>query len=167
MPILRQRELDIISSHPQQTERLGAALGKLLRAGDRICLSGDIGAGKTVFSRGIGQGWGAAVPLTSPSYNLAHEHQRAADDQRLCHLDFYRISGAAEAQSMGLDDILDSQAVAVFEWPERIQDILPPRHLWIDIKVIETSRRNFVFEAHGRRYETLIDEYQRLIFSSR
>ena len=166
MPILRQRELDIISSHPQQTERLGAALGKLLRAGDRICLSGDIGAGKTVFSRGIGQGWGAAVPLTSPSYNLAHEHQRAADDQRLCHLDFYRIS-AAEAQSMGLDDILDSQAVAVFEWPERIQDILPPRHLWIDIKVIETSRRNFVFEAHGRRYETLIDEYQRLIFSSR
>lgn len=167
MPILRQRELDISSSHPQQTERLGAALGKLLRAGDRICLSGDIGAGKTVFSRGIGQGWGAAVPLTSPSYNLAHEHQRAADDQRLCHLDFYRISGAADAQSMGLDDILDSQAVALFEWPERIQDILPPRHLWIDIKVIETSRRNFVFEAHGQRYETLIDEYQRLIFSSR
>lgn len=167
MPILRQSELDIISSHPQQTERLGAALGKLLRAGDRICLSGDIGAGKTVFSRGIGQGWGVTLPLTSPSYNLAHEHRRQADGEDLYHLDFYRISGAEEAELMGLDDILDSEAVAIFEWPERIQGILPPCHLWIDIKVIETLRRNFVFEARGRRYETLLDEYRKSLFGSR
>lgn len=167
MPILRQGELDIISSHPRLTEEFGAALGKLLRPGDRICLSGDIGAGKTVFSRGIGQGWGATVPLTSPSYNLAHEHQRQADAACLYHLDFYRIGGAEEAESMGIDDILDSEAVAIFEWPERIEAILPPCHLWIDIKAIETLRRNFVFEARGRRYETMIDEYRRLLFGAR
>lgn len=167
MPILRQGELDISSSRPRQTERLGAALGKLLQAGDRICLSGDIGAGKTVFSRGIGQGWGVTVPLTSPSYNLVHEHRRQADADGLYHLDFYRISGAEEAELMGLDDILDGEAVAIFEWPERIQGILPPCHLWIDIKVIETLRRNFVFEARGRRYETLIDKYRQLLFGSR
>ena len=167
VPILRQGELEIISSHPEQTERLGASLGRLLHSGDRICLSGDIGAGKTVFSRGIGAGWGAAVPLTSPSYNLVHAHQRPVDAERLYHLDFYRVGGAEEAELMGLDDILDSKAVAVFEWPERIQDILPRCHLWIDIKAAAAWRRHFVFEARGRRYETLVDEYRQSVFGSR
>ncbi len=167
MPILRQGELDIISSHPQQTERLGASLGKLLHPGDVVCLSGDIGAGKTVFSRGIGQGWGVTIPLTSPSYSLVHEHRRPEDEARLYHLDFYRLRGAEEAALMGLDDILDEGAVVIFEWPERVQDILPPCHLWLDIKVPEILKRNFVFEAQGARYQTLLDEYTQSIFGSR
>ena len=83
----------------ERTASLGAALGRLLTPGDVLCLSGELGAGKTVFSRGIGAGWGATVPLTSPTYNLAHEHERQQDRARLYHLDFYRISCAREAET--------------------------------------------------------------------
>ena len=154
--------MDIISRHPQETEKLGASLGGLLRAGDRICLSGELGAGKTAFSRGIGAGWGAATPLTSPSYTLAHEHQRG-DGEGLYHLDFYRISGPAEAELMGIDDILDSRAVVIFEWPERVQSILPTCHLWVDISVIESWRRRFVFAAQGERHQALLNEYRKRV----
>jgi tRNA threonylcarbamoyladenosine biosynthesis protein TsaE len=75
VPIFREGELDILSHSADQTERLGMRLGALLQAGDVICLSGDMGAGKTVFSVGIGKGWGALTPLTSPTFNIVHEHQ--------------------------------------------------------------------------------------------
>ena len=164
MPILHQDRLNIISRRPQQTEELGAALGRLLQAGDRICLSGELGAGKTAFSRGIGIGWGAVIPLTSPSFNLAHQHQ-GRGGERLYHLDFYRIRDAEEAESMGLDDILEDAAVVIFEWPERIKAILPAGHLWADIRATKTWERRFVFAAHGRRHQKLLDDYRRQVES--
>ena len=164
MPVSHQDRLDIISRRPQQTEELGAALGRLLRAGDRICLSGELGAGKTAFSRGIGIGWGAVIPLTSPSFNLAHQHQ-GRDGERLYHLDFYRIRGADEAESMGIDDILEDAAVAIFEWPERIKAILPPGHLWADIRAAGTGERRFVFSAYGRRHQKLLADYRQQVES--
>lgn len=167
MPILREGELDIISNNPEQTKRLGTRLGKLLQAGDIICLSGDMGAGKTVFSSGIGEGWGATSPLTSPTYNLVHEHKRKADKVRLYHLDCYRLNSVDEADSIGLDDILESDGVVIFEWAERIEDILPENYLWIDIKVTDPLRRNFIMEAEGKRYNTLVDTYKRLVFGTR
>jgi len=166
VPILRDGELDIISHSPEQTKRLGARLGRLLRAGDVVCLSGDMGAGKTVFSSGIGEGWGAEVPLTSPTYNLVHEHRRKADKERLYHLDCYRLSGVDEADTIGLDDILDGDGVVIFEWAERIEDALPDTYLWIDLKVNDASRRNFFIEAEGKRYEKLVDKYKQLVFGT-
>lgn len=167
MPILREGELDIISNSPDQTKRLGARLGKLLRPGDVICLSGDMGAGKTVFSSGIGEGWGADTPLTSPTYNLVHEHRRKADQQRLFHLDCYRLRGIDEVDTIGLDDILDGDGIVIFEWAERIEDVLPDQYLWIDFRVTEVSRRNFFIEAEGKRYELLVNEYKKLVFGTR
>jgi tRNA threonylcarbamoyladenosine biosynthesis protein TsaE len=166
VPILRDGELDIISHSPEQTKRLGARLGRLLHAGDVICLSGDMGAGKTVFSSGIGEGWGTETPLTSPTYNLVHEHRRKADKQRLYHLDCYRLNGVDEADTIGLDDILDGDGVVIFEWAERIEAALPAHYLWVDLKVNDVSRRNFFIEAEGKRYETLIDKYKKLVFGT-
>lgn len=167
MPILREGELDIISTSPEQTKRLGTRLGKLLRPGDVICLSGDMGAGKTVFSSGIGEGWGADIPLTSPTYNLVHEHHRKADKQRLYHLDCYRLSGVEEVDTIGLDDILDGDGIVIFEWAERIEDSLPEHYLWVDVKVMDMSRRNFFIEAEGNRYESLVDNYKKLVFGTK
>ena len=167
MPILRDSELDIISNSPEQTKRLGTRLGRLLRPGDVICLSGDMGAGKTVFSSGIGEGWGADTPLTSPTYNLVHEHHRKADKERLYHLDCYRLNSAEEVETIGLDDILEDNGVVIFEWAERIEDALPDTYLWVDLKVTDVSRRNFFIEAEGERYESLVDEYKRLVFGSK
>lgn len=164
MPILREGQLDIISHNHEQTARLGSKLGALLLPGDVICLSGDMGAGKTVFSTGIGKGWGAIPPLTSPTYNLVHEHHRLGDQQRLYHLDCYRLSGVMEAEQIGLDDILDGRGIVIFEWPEHIEPILPAQRLWIELRVLENARRNFIFEAVGKRHEELINKFREFAF---
>jgi tRNA threonylcarbamoyladenosine biosynthesis protein TsaE len=164
VPILRAGELDIISHSAEQTRRLGIRLGTLLEANDVICLSGDMGAGKTVFSAGIGKGWGAKNPLTSPTFNLVHEHTRDGDKQRLFHLDCYRLQSVDDADSIGLDDILSGRGPVILEWPEHIEPILPTERLWIELRVLEATRRNLIFEATGERYETLVAKFRALTF---
>lgn len=161
MKILRQAEWHTISETTQRTEALGAALGHLLAPGDVVCLAGELGAGKTVFSRGIGAGWGATAPLTSPTYNLVHEHNRRADRTRLCHLDFYRISGAREAETVGIYEILESGAIVIIEWPERVLDILPDQRLWIDIMTREDDERDLQFVSRGERHAALLIDLRR------
>ncbi len=164
VPILREDELDIISHSPEQTQRLGARLGKLLQSGDVICLSGDMGAGKTAFSAGIGQGWGAAIPLTSPTFNLVHQHRRKEDEQRLSHIDCYRLHDAADAETIGLDDILDGNGPVILEWAERIDSVLPHDRLWIELRILEQTRRNFIFEGVGEHYKKLVAEFREQAF---
>lgn len=164
MPILREGELDIISHSPEQTRRYGIRLGRLLRAGDVICLSGDMGAGKTVFSTGIGEGWGSQKKVTSPTYNLVHQHNRANDDTLLYHLDCYRMQSIDEVDTIGFDDMLDSKGIIVIEWAERIEDALPADHLWIELRVVEENRRNFILEATGQHYQKLVDDFKNAIF---
>ena len=163
----RQDEWHTISETALRTEALGAALGGLLKPGDVICLSGELGAGKTVFSRGIGAGWGAAPPLTSPTYNLAHEHNRRADQTRLYHLDFYRISGARDAETVGIYDILEDSQIIIFEWPERVLDILPDQRLWVDILLRNDGGRDLRFSAQGQRHAALLHEFRRAVVMTR
>ena len=164
MAILKSGELDIITHSAEQTQRLGARLGGLLKPGDVVCLSGDMGAGKTVFARGIGVGWGAREAVTSPTFNLVHEHRRVRDDQRLFHLDCYRLNGAGDTDAIGLDDILDGDGPVIFEWPERIEKVLPRSRLWVDLRILENNRRNLIFQGHGKRYTELIAKFRELTF---
>jgi tRNA threonylcarbamoyladenosine biosynthesis protein TsaE len=164
VPILREGELDIISHSVEQTQRLGTRLGALLQPGDVICLSGDMGAGKTMFSVGIGRGWGAINPLTSPTFNLIHEHRRQKDSIRLYHLDCYRLRSAEEAEQIGLDDILDGRGPVILEWPEHIEAALPPQRLWIELRILEPTRRNFIFNAVGQRYVELLKSFREAAF---
>ena len=164
MPILKEGELDIISHSVEQTQRLGARLGSLLQAGDIVCLSGDMGAGKTVFSTGIGQGWGAKTPLTSPTFNLIHEHRRDHDSQRLYHLDCYRLETNFDAESIGLDDVFSGRGPVILEWPEHIEQILPRQRLWIELRILEQTRRNFIFEGVGGHYEALVRKFREHTF---
>jgi tRNA threonylcarbamoyladenosine biosynthesis protein TsaE len=160
VPILKEGELNIISHSAEQTERLGVRLGTLLQAGDVICLSGDMGAGKTVFASGIGKGWGAIDAITSPTFNLVHEHRRETDTQTLYHLDCYRLKSADEAETIALDDILSGRGPVILEWPEQIMAALPKQHLWIELRITEPTRRNVIVEAHGKRYEQLLSEFR-------
>lgn len=164
MPILREGELDIISHSVEMTTRLGMRLGALLDAGDLVCLTGDMGTGKTVFSSGIGRGWGTVSPVTSPTFNLVHQHRRKKDNQLLYHLDCYRLHDVDEVDSIGLDDILNDRAAVVVEWAERIETVLPEERLWVELRVIEESRRSFIFEATGERYQKLLEEFRRNSF---
>ncbi|MDQ7026843.1 MAG: tRNA (adenosine(37)-N6)-threonylcarbamoyltransferase complex ATPase subunit type 1 TsaE [Anaerolineae bacterium] len=164
MPILLEGELDIITHSAAQSARFGARLGKLLQPSDIICLSGDMGTGKTIFATGIGHGWGAKIALTSPTYNLVHPHKHDADKTILYHLDCYRLQNADDTDSIGLDDILDSDSIAIIEWAERIDEALPHDRLWVDMRVIEDMRRSFRFQAEGERYQQLIDDFRAAIF---
>lgn len=166
MPILHEDELDIISHSVEQTQRLGTRLGALLQAGDVICLSGDMGAGKTAFAAGIGKGWGATLPLTSPTFNLVHEHRREKDNLRLFHLDCYRLSGPEDVDGIGFDDLFDRHGPMIIEWPERIEAALPRRHLWIELRILEPTRRNFNFEGYGERSRELIRRFRELTFGA-
>ncbi len=164
MPILREGELDIISLSADQTQRLGMRLGQLLQPGDIVCLSGDMGAGKTVFAAGLGTGWGASTPLTSPTYNLVHQHRREADGTHLHHLDCYRLHGEHDADSIGIDTILDGNGVVVIEWAEQIEATLPEGRLWVELRVVDETRRNIIFEGEGQHYLDLVEQFRQAAF---
>lgn len=170
MVLLEEHMLEFISRSVEQTQRLGARLGMLLHGGDIICLQGPLGSGKTCLTQGIGRGWGAQQPLVSPSFVLIREYARSEDEQRLYHVDLYRISGAQEAWSLGVDDFLGQEhAVSVIEWAERAEALIPPEHLWIKLDFVESAdavRRHLWFSAQGQRHRALLREFRETAFGA-
>lgn len=164
MPILDEHKLDVMSHSAAQTHRLGVRLGELLRSGDLICLSGELGTGKTTFIAGVGRGWGVTQPLTSPTFILVNEYPRPGDRLKLYHVDCYRVQDAREALDFGLTEILDAPGVVLIEWAERIQSVLPPQRLWITLRHVAETKRGLLFEASGARYERLLAEFRRRAF---
>ncbi len=164
-PILDDHSLEFVSRSPEQTRRLGARLGQLLRGGEVVCLEGSLGAGKTVLAQGIGRGWGATEPLISPTFVLMRQHRRPTRDQLLLHVDFYRVQGLEEAQGLGLEDWLESpEVVVVVEWPERAPEVLPEERLWIRLDFAGEARRLVLITAHGPSYQTMLREFRRITF---
>ena len=162
MPILNPHTLEFTSRSPDQTRRLGIRLGALLRPGDLLCLSGDLGAGKTTLVQGLAQGWGSLNHVSSPTFVLCNEYQRP-DGQVLYHLDAYRLANALEAVDLDLDAMLDNGAMAV-EWPERIQAALPLERLWLKLRYIAEEQRGMTFTPEGRRYEKIVTEFRHQSF---
>lgn len=161
MPILDARSLEFFSRSPEQTRRLGARLGALLEPGDVICLSGDLGAGKTTFVQGLAQGWGSLDLVSSPTFVLVNMYRRP-DGQRLYHLDAYRLANALEAEDLDLDLMIE-QAPLVVEWPERIQAVLPANRLWITLRYLTDEQRGMVFTSHGGRFEEILADFRKRI----
>jgi len=164
MPILDERTLDFVSHSAEQTQRLGVRLGELLRSGDLVCLSGDLGTGKTTFAAGVGRGWGALQPVTSPTFILVNEYPRPGDGLTLYHVDCYRVENAREALDFGLAEILDSAGAVLIEWAERIQSALPRERLWIALRHVGETKRGLMFMASGARYERLLADFRRSAF---
>jgi tRNA threonylcarbamoyladenosine biosynthesis protein TsaE len=170
MVLLEEHMLEFISRSAEQTQRLGARLGTLLQGGDVICLQGPLGSGKTCLTQGIGRGWGARQQLVSPSFVLIREYVRTEDDQKLYHVDLYRVSGAEQAWELGVDDFLGTEnAVSVIEWAERAESLIPTEHLWIKLGFVErvdTVRRHLWFSAHGQRHEALLRAFRQTAFGA-
>lgn len=163
MPVLDPHTLDFVSHSPEQTIRLGARLGERLRPNDVVCLSGELGAGKTTFVAGVGRGWGALDAVTSPTFVLVNEYRRA-DGGRLLHLDCYRLQSAAEALAFGFEDLLDSDAAMLIEWPERIVAAIPSEHLQLSLRWVDEFKRGFRMEARGAHHAGLLDEFRAAAF---
>ncbi|MHB8807901.1 MAG: tRNA (adenosine(37)-N6)-threonylcarbamoyltransferase complex ATPase subunit type 1 TsaE, partial [Anaerolineaceae bacterium] len=139
MPILDESTLEFLSRSPDQTRRVGARLGALLKAGDTLCLNGDLGAGKTTLVQGIAQGWGSPDPVTSPTFVLVNQYHRP-DGQQISHLDAYRLSDAVEAEDLDLEYLLENGPLIV-EWPLRIMSALPEAHIWVNLQYISEQQR--------------------------
>ena len=113
----------ISTSSAEATEALGRRLAGVLRAGDLIVLSGDLGAGKTTLTRGLGAGLGVRGPVTSPTFVIVREHPSTSGGPALVHVDAYRLGGVAELEDLDLQTSLDA-AVTVVEWGEGLAEAL-------------------------------------------
>jgi tRNA threonylcarbamoyladenosine biosynthesis protein TsaE len=122
-----------------------------------------LGAGKTCFASGVGRGWGALEPVTSPTFVLVNEYHRA-DSRVLHHVDAYRLKSAAEAASFGFSDLLATADALMVEWPERLLPMLPAARLWLDLAYVDEAKRNLRFTATGEHYLGLLAEFRRAAF---
>ena len=147
--------MDFFSRSPEQTRRIGSRLGDNLRAGDVICLQGDLGAGKTTFVQGVARGWGSLDSVSSPTFIIVNEYRRDSGD-RLFHMDAYRLDSAPEAEELDLDSMLADGAL-LLEWPERIDMLVPEEYLWISLEYINEEEREMKFKSSGKRYDELLE----------
>lgn len=162
MPILDSNTLEFFSRSPEQTRRVGIRLGAMLQSGDLVCLSGDLGSGKTTLVQGIAQGWGSLDPVSSPTFVLVNTYRRP-DGKNLLHLDAYRLGSAYEAEELDLTLMLEN-GILLVEWAERISAALPVECLQIKMRWIADEQRGMVFFPKGERYERLLAEFRRKAF---
>jgi tRNA threonylcarbamoyladenosine biosynthesis protein TsaE len=140
------------TSAPGETRRIGERIGRGLRPGDVVLLSGVLGAGKTVLAQGIGRGLGVSDPIKSSSFVIMNEYAGAR--ARLYHADLYRLEDPAQVAELALDEMAEP-GVLVVEWPERAKAEMPAEHLLVRIQYEGARGRRVEFEARGERYESI------------
>jgi tRNA threonylcarbamoyladenosine biosynthesis protein TsaE len=160
MPILDLHTIEFFSRSPEQTRRIGMRLGAEIKAGDVICLQGDLGAGKTTFVQGLAQGWGSQDSVSSPTFMIVNLY-RCANGAQLFHLDAYRLESLLEAEELDLDAML-AQGALVVEWPDRLGGLLPQERLWINLDHIQEEHRQMRFNAKGKRYDELLESIRHI-----
>ena len=118
-----------------------------------ICLEGDLGSGKTVFTKGFAQALGIEETVTSPTFNIIKEYPNG--ELPLYHMDVYRLDGKDD--DLGIEDYYTRGGVTIIEWSDMIKDYLPEERLDIKFKVIDEDTRTLTFIPHGRAYEDICE----------
>jgi tRNA threonylcarbamoyladenosine biosynthesis protein TsaE len=141
--------MEVCSRSADETLALGARLAAVLRPGDVVVLTGDLGAGKTVLAKGIAAGLGVSEPVVSPTFTIVREYE---GDIPLQHLDVYRLDHLQEVIDLGLDELLDGRAVTIVEWGEAVSALLPADRLEVSLMLLppeEADDDTRVVELHG------------------
>ena len=125
-------------------EKLGREVGALCRPSDVISLRGSLGAGKTVFAKGVARALGITEAIVSPTFTLVQEYDGSLP---MYHMDLYRITSEEDFQMIGGEDMLYSDGVCLVEWSEIINDILPTRTLFVQITVNDDQSRTVVLSG--------------------
>ena len=145
--------MTVITKSPEQTELLGKKLAELLRPGDVIAYYGDLGAGKTAFTRGLAAGLGIREAVTSPTYTIVNEY--LSGRMPLFHFDMYRLSSSAELFDIGWEDYLARGGVCAVEWSENVADALTDAiSITIEKDPAQLDWRKITIEG-GARFEAL------------
>lgn len=146
--------LELLLLSPTQTHVLGRAIGRVLREGDVLALTGELGSGKTALVRGVATGLGvASATVSSPTFVLVHEYQGRLP---FFHLDLYRLKEPTEAEAIGLSDYVTESGVTAVEWADRFPFLLPQDHLGICLWHWSPTRRRAVLKATGPRAASLL-----------
>jgi tRNA threonylcarbamoyladenosine biosynthesis protein TsaE len=149
--------MDLFAADANATFALGRALGEVLQSGDFVGLTGQLGAGKTLFSRGVAEG--AGVPLddvSSPTYSIIQSYKGRLT---LHHADFYRLTGEADLYSTGFHDLLEGEGAFLVEWIDQIPGAAPADALRITIEVTSPETRTLKVLASGPASAALLSRW--------
>ncbi len=146
----------LVCASCHDTMRLGRRLSGHLLAGDIVLVSGELGSGKTVFTKGIAEGLGLDKhDILSPTFVIIREYEQAR--LPFYHFDLYRLNSPGDIEALGYEEYFFGQGVSVVEWPERLKFLLPAEYLSVQIRIISQNGRQVSFRAFGRRYKRLLD----------
>jgi len=142
-------------SNQIELEAFAKRLGQLVHGGDVICMTGDLGAGKTTFTQAFANGLDVEDYVTSPTFTLIHEYDGRVP---LYHFDVYRINHVSEMEDLGYEEYFYGNGVCVIEWASLIEEVLPKDRLWIEIKVTGIESRQICVDSTNDYYEEMIKE---------
>jgi len=146
-----------LSSSQAYTLKLGKLISRYLKAGDIICLQGELGTGKTVLTKGIAEGLGVDKDkVTSSSFILIRQHLEGRVP--LYHFDLYRLKPGQDIASLGYEEYFYDQGVSVIEWADRLKDLMPKEYLMVKLSYGSKENRILKFSAVGLRYARLLKE---------
>lgn len=135
----------------EETRRVAVRLANLLKPGDVITLAGELGAGKTTFTKGIAVGLGVKRVVNSPTYTIIKEYE---GELPLYHMDVYRLEDSDE--DIGFSEYFEGEGISVVEWAEFIEEYLPKERLEIKINYLDEEKRRLEFYPHGSHYHWII-----------
>jgi len=142
--------VELESSSPEETERVGAAVARELEPGDVVAVSGELGTGKTTFVRGAARALGIEGPVTSPSYTIGHRYRGDLD---VSHLDLYRLDGGMSDAEWGDLERYFDDAVVFVEWPEAGEGFLPPSRVRVRLRHTVDGHRLISLESSEKALE--------------
>lgn len=134
--------MEFITHSPEETEKIGEALAKSLQPGTILAYRGDLGAGKTAFTRGLARGLGCKETVTSPTYTIVNEY--LGGRLPLFHFDMYRLASSDDLWDIGWEDYLDRGGVCVVEWSENVADALPEDAVVVSFTRGETDNERII-----------------------
>ena len=132
--------MEIITKSYEETVKVAKDFAKTLKGGDVVVLDGEMGAGKTVFAKGVALALGITDEITSPTYAYMNDY-----DGILYHYDCYRLSSGEDAEGLGLTDYFYADGICIIEWSENIKDVLPKNCIEVKIEKIGENRRRIEF----------------------
>ena len=132
--------MEIITHSKEETVKFAEEYGKNLKKGDVVLLKGEMGAGKTVFTKGVALSLGIKSEVTSPTYAYLNDY-----DGKLFHYDCYRLSSGEDAEALGLTEYFYSDGICVIEWSENIADVLPENAKVVKIEKIDENTRKITY----------------------
>ncbi|MCK4240298.1 MAG: tRNA (adenosine(37)-N6)-threonylcarbamoyltransferase complex ATPase subunit type 1 TsaE [Candidatus Atribacteria bacterium] len=152
-------DLTIITKSPEDTQKLGKEISKLIKPGDLLAFYGELGAGKTCLIQGISQGLEVKDYVVSPSFTIINEYKGKI---LVFHFDLFRLSNIEEILDLGYEEYFYGEGLTVIEWAEKIENLLPPDHLKIDIKFKSYYERTISLIPQGNRFRIFLKELAKI-----